>query len=98
MAPRAPQAVGRGRSDVFRRPRLAAAIRKECVRLGKQVRALREERGLSQMGLAELAGLHLNSLHKLETGAASNPTLGTLIALATALDVDVRELLPAQET
>jgi len=50
------------------------------------------------MGLAELAGLHLNSLHKLETGAASNPTLGTLIALATALDVDVRELLPAQET
>lgn len=91
--PVSPSRVGRARSEVFQRPRLAASIRREQGRFGKRIRSLRMERGLSQMALAELVGVHLNSINKIELGDG-NPTLATVVALGEALGVSVRELFP----
>lgn len=53
---------------------------------GERVRDLRLERGLSQERLAEAADLHRNHLGTVERGE-QNPTLDSILALATALGV-----------
>ncbi len=53
---------------------------------GTRIRDLRLERGLSQERLAEAADLHRNHLGTVERGE-QNPTLDSIMALATALDV-----------
>jgi len=67
------------------------ALREEQRRLGARLRALREERALTQEQAAEQIGLHSNHLQRLERGAA-NVTLATLVALSLAYRVTVRSL------
>ncbi len=59
---------------------------------GVTLRALREERGLSQEGLAFASGYHHTYIGLLERGRKS-PSLGTLYRLAQALEVTPSELL-----
>lgn len=51
---------------------------------GQCIRALREERGMTQEEFAELAGLHRTYISQLERGQKS-PSLRTLWSLAEAL-------------
>jgi transcriptional regulator with XRE-family HTH domain len=60
---------------------------------GQQVRRLREERGLSQMRLAELAGVHRTYVTALESGRR-NVSLRLIHRIADGLGVHVRELFP----
>lgn len=60
--------------------------------LGKRIRALRAERGLTQERLSELADVSLKHLGLIERGL-SNPTLSTLDGLARALSLSLAELL-----
>jgi transcriptional regulator with XRE-family HTH domain len=62
------------------------------VRVGRRLRRLRHQRNLSQERLAERAGLSYKFVGEIERGVG-NPTILTLARLATALDVDVVELL-----
>lgn len=62
------------------------------MRVGRVVRARREELGLTQEQLAERAQVHDRSVGKVERGV-SNVTLATLVALADALDVPVAGLM-----
>lgn len=64
----------------------------ESGHLGRNVRQLRERRGLSQAQLAKLAGVPRATWTHLESGAA-NPTLSVLIKAANALQVRLEELL-----
>jgi transcriptional regulator with XRE-family HTH domain len=66
---------------------------KDLIRLGENIRALREHRGYSQEALGNKAGLHRNYISSLEL-AQKNPTYTTLIKLARALEVTVQELIP----
>jgi transcriptional regulator with XRE-family HTH domain len=61
-------------------------------RLAMKIKALREERGLSQERLAAKAGLSREHLTRLEAGR-HDPTFGTLSRLAKALKVKEAELL-----
>jgi transcriptional regulator with XRE-family HTH domain len=59
----------------------------------RRVRELREEKGVSQVGLAAAAGMDPATLNRLEMGKA-NPNLKTLERLADALGVEVVEFFP----
>lgn len=75
--------------------------------LGHRIGELRVRRGLSQQKLASLCGMSDTNLEAMEQGKQSsvradtrtaNPTLDTLWALASALDVSVVELLTDLES
>jgi transcriptional regulator with XRE-family HTH domain len=61
-------------------------------RLGRNVRTLREARGLTQAQMAKLAELPRATWANLESGAA-NPTLAVLDRVATAFQVTLEELV-----
>jgi len=64
--------------------------------LGKAVRQLREERGMTQEALAQEAGITVGHMSMIERGH-SNPTWATVKAAATALGVTMAELSGAAE-
>ena len=58
---------------------------------GMNLRALREERNLSQTKLEAIAGLSKNQVWRIENGEV-NTTISNLVLLAKALDLDISEL------
>ena len=64
------------------------------IRLGRNVRQLREARGLTQQQLARLARLPRATWSHVESGAG-NPTLAVLDKVASALQVPIEELTAA---
>jgi transcriptional regulator with XRE-family HTH domain len=64
----------------------------EVVKIGKNLRRLREDRLLTQAELAERAGIALSSLVRVENDQV-DPRFTTIRKLAQALDVDHRELI-----
>ena len=63
-----------------------------AARLGRNLRQLREARGLTQEQMAKLAGLPRATWGHLESGSA-NPTLTVLHKAAAALQVPLEELM-----
>ena len=61
--------------------------------IGKKIRGLRVKRGISQDRLSKLADLSLNTIVKVESGSNLNPTIETLLRIATSLDVEVNDLI-----
>ncbi len=62
--------------------------------IGIKIRQLRDEKGWSQMKLADLSGVARGTIQELESGDG-NPQIGTLDALANSLGLDsFMELLP----
>lgn len=59
---------------------------------GRRLRARRQALGLSQMALAEAAGLHFTYVSSVER-AKRNVTLTSILRLCAALDMDPGELL-----
>lgn len=57
----------------------------QLAELLRQLKAAREERGLSLADLTELTGMDRSALSKLETGQRPNPTLETLVRYAEAV-------------
>jgi transcriptional regulator with XRE-family HTH domain len=60
--------------------------------LGERVRFHRQELGLSQEDIADLAEMHVTNLGKIERGQ-SNPSLVTIIRVSGVLDIDPAELV-----
>lgn len=61
--------------------------------IGKNIKRLRQEKGLSQDKLSKLADLSLNTVVKIELDGNSNPTIETVQRIAKALGVSVDDLL-----
>lgn len=76
---------------------LAPLIKRELRRLGLRLRALRQERGLTQEQAAEAMGIHPKSLPRIEGGRA-NLTVATLVAAAAAFKVSLCELFPPEHS
>lgn len=64
----------------------------EAEEFGRRVRERRVELGVSQMALADAAGLHFTYLSSVERGQR-NVTLVSVLRVAGALGVDVGELV-----
>ena len=63
----------------------------------KALREIRRERGLSQEALGFESGYHRTYISMLER-SLMNPSLRTILSLATALDVDGTELVRRTES
>lgn len=61
--------------------------------LSKNLKKLRERKGLSQDRLAKLADVANNTIIKIEQGENINPRLDTLKKIAKAFGVSVDELI-----
>ncbi len=61
--------------------------------LAKRLKELRKKSGWSQQKLAEKAGLSYNTITKLEQGAATMPTIQTMIKIADAFGISLDELV-----
>ena len=61
--------------------------------IGKNIRKLRQEKGISQDRLSKLADLSLNTIVNIESGGYLNPTIETLTKIANALEVKVDDLI-----
>ena len=66
--------------------------RNPCTEFGRRLRELRQQRGLSQEKLGELAGLDRTYISSAEAGRR-NVSLKTICKLAKALEVEARELV-----
>ena len=64
--------------------------------LGSAIRALRAERHVKQLDLAEGASVTVAHLSKIERGYV-NPTWGTVVKIAAALDVTIAEVAARSE-
>jgi len=60
--------------------------------VSKNIRRIRQEKGMSQDRLSKKADLALNTIVKVETGENPNPTVETLKKIAKALDIPVADL------
>lgn len=56
--------------------------------IGKEIRERRKELGITQPELAELAGVNVNTVVRLERGV-TNPTLDVLVRIGEALGMEV---------
>lgn len=61
------------------------------------IRELREKRGWTQTELARRAGIKQGVLSDIETGTTKDPRVGTLSAIANALEVPIEELIRKEE-
>ncbi len=59
---------------------------------GRTLREIREQRGISQEGLADLSDLHRTYISQIERGLKS-PSLGAMRRLSAALDLPLHELV-----
>jgi len=56
---------------------------------GKLLKERRKQLGITQLDLADLAGISANTLYKIERGQA-NPTMGVLFKLADVLGMEFK--------
>ena len=61
--------------------------------IGKNIKRLRQEKGISQDKLSKLADIPLNTVVKIELDQSPNPTLETVQKLAKALGVSLDDLV-----
>ncbi|TND09823.1 MAG: transcriptional regulator [Bacteroidetes bacterium] len=61
-------------------------------KIGRNIKAIRAEKGVSQTELADLCGYERSTLNRLEAGG-SNVTAKTLLKIAKALGVTVVDLV-----
>lgn len=86
-----PSPYAHGRSDVWDRAAVAREIGVVQRRLGRHLRALRDELDLSQEAAAERIGIHPKHLQRIERGVG-NATVATLVAIAKAYEVSLSTL------
>ena len=63
------------------------------LKLAKQIRKLREERGMTQEGLAEASGVDYKHIQVLESKDPSSAKIDTLEKIAKALNTTLPKLL-----
>jgi transcriptional regulator with XRE-family HTH domain len=68
--------------------------RQYMVDLGRRIRALREERRLTQHAVAERAGVASDMVSRLENGHYTSPGVRTLLRVSEGLGVPVAVMMP----
>ena len=61
-------------------------------KIAKNLKKIRQDKGISQDRLSKLADLSLNTVVTVESGVNPNPTIATLTKIAKALEIGVDDL------
>lgn len=61
--------------------------------IGTQIRRLRAKKGLTQEKFAELSGLSVNFISKLERGQMDNISITNIIKICNAMNISISELV-----
>ena len=61
--------------------------------IGKNIKRLRQAKGISQDKLSKLADLSLQTIVKMELDDKPNPTIETVQKIAKALDISLDDLM-----
>jgi transcriptional regulator with XRE-family HTH domain len=64
-------------------------------KLGKRIKTMREEKGISQQELASLCDFEKSNMSRIEAGR-TNPTIGTLLKISYALNINVTVLVDVE--
>lgn len=70
-------------------------MKTQRVFIGKLIKRFRQQKGLSQMGLAELIGVSYQQVQKYESGKSSI-SIERLLDIAEALDIPVSRFFPSE--
>lgn len=62
-------------------------------KIGRNIKRIRQEKGISQDRLSKRADLALNTIVNIESGESPNPTIETLQKIANALEVSIEDLI-----
>lgn len=65
---------------------------KEALQLGKNLKRIRTEKGISQGDIVRTLGVSRSFISNIENGK-TNPTLSTIAKLAKALEVPIEDLI-----
>ena len=66
------------------------------IALGRAIRTLRQEKGLSQESLGRSVGIHPTWVSHIESGRV-NPTIGNLVLISKGLGMGVSEVMSVAE-
>ena len=61
-------------------------------KLGKRIKTMREDKGISQQELASLCDFEKSNMSRIEAGR-TNPTIGTLLKISNALNISITVLV-----
>jgi transcriptional regulator with XRE-family HTH domain len=64
-------------------------------KLGKRIKALREENSITQQELASLCDFEKSNMSRIEAGR-TNPTIGTLLKISHALNINITVLVDVE--
>ncbi len=67
-------------------------MKDEAQRLGKNLKRIRTEKGISQGDIVKASGIDKAMISNIENGK-TNPTLATIVKLAKAIGISVGELM-----
>lgn len=65
--------------------------------IGENIKCMRELRGMKRSELIEKSGVSSAQLGRIEKGEQKNPTIETLVAISTALNTSIDEMVFGQE-
>lgn len=60
--------------------------------VGKKIKTLREDKGLTQQGLADLCNFEKSNISRIEAGR-TNLTLKSLLLISEALNIPIKQLV-----
>ena len=66
--------------------------------LGENIKLKREQLGLSRAELIDRSGVSTAQMSRIERGEQKNPNLETLVAIATALNTSIDEIVFGEES
>jgi len=66
--------------------------RKELVRIGVNIKKIREMKNISQQDLAAACNFEKSNMSRIEAGR-TNPTIGTLLKICEALQVKLTDIV-----
>lgn len=76
---------------------MEAYIQRRAIQLGYELYQRRKELGISQVEVSRRSGVSRTMINMIENGRTTNPTIGTLLRIADALNAELALVIDLTE-